>query len=141
MIVESTYTKRDKDNNIIYGEDEKPITRTYRCDYDFGENLSDLLLVCGATAEAELLSTAPPSPGSMTVYYNARGRMVVALQGVIRGWLEEDITDDEITAKVMKWDIPEGAPRAKDPVEKAAAMLSNLTDAQVDQLLKDRGLA
>ncbi len=141
MIVESTYTKRDKDNNIVYGEDEKPITRIYSCDYDLGENLSNLLSICGATAEAEVLFNIPPTPGSMKVYYNARSRMIVALQGVIRGWLEEDITDDEIDAKVAKWDIPEGAPRAKDPVEKAANMLKNLSDAQVEELLKIRGLA
>ena len=151
MQVEATYTRKDKEGNAILGEDGKAITRAYSCEYNFGENLIEFMSVADAGTrdliltltdkERKMLETICLSPGGFKAFYNSRSRVVVALQGNERGWLEEDLSDTEIDAKVSGWEIPEGAPRMKDPLAKAAAALSNLTNAQVQKLLRDRGLA
>ncbi len=141
MIVEATYTKRDKEGVIIKGDDDKPITRSYSCDYGFGENLVGLFETCGGTVSLEVVDVfvaLAGQPAGMKLYYNARSKIVVALQSAIRNWMDEDLSDSEIDAKVADWEIPEGSPRTKDPMEKAEAVLANLTDEQIDELIAKR---
>ena len=144
MIVEATYTKRDKEGEEILGDDGKPIKRTYSCDHGLGENLVGLFEVCGGSVPEDAIdafAALAGQPAGMKLYYNARGKIVVALQSAIRNWLGEDLSDSEIDSKVAAWDIPEGSPRTKDPMEKAEAVLKNLTDEQLDELIAKREAA
>lgn len=150
MNVETTYVPdppegMSKEEEKKWREEHK---RVYSTEYNFGENLLEMLSIGGAetligalnTGELEALKAVLLSPIGFKVFHNARSRLVIAQQGATRGWMEEDISDEEIDKKIAVWDWPEGAPRAKDPVEKAVALMANLSDAELARALEKRGL-
>lgn len=89
-------------------------------DVDFPENL------------AELTS----SYGDAVVYNHARGSIVVALQGWLRGQLDAKKTPAEIQAAVKEWK-PGQRKQGKSPAEKVRESLGKLSPEARAALLKE----
>ena len=151
MIVETTYTPKPPEgltgDALAEWQAANP-PRVFAIDHDFGENLLEMLRVLGAgelidtlnERERDSISAILLSPAGFKVFFNSRARQAGALQGSVRSWMAEGLSDDELTTKEATWETPEGAPRAKDPVEKAAAMLDNLSEEDFRRVMEKRGL-
>ena len=113
--VEATASLKETDGKTPrLGADGKQETRTYTANYDFGDDLEGLKTIVNDDSK---------------VYFNARRSFIIDLQNKIRSWLEEGLSDDEVETKVEAWEYPSGAPRGKDPVEKAVTLFAGMDEA------------
>lgn len=74
--------------------------------------------------------------GADSVFSHAKGSMIVALQGFMRGQLDRGKTTEEITAGVAEWKPGQKRP-GKSPQEKARESIAALSAEDRAALLKE----
>lgn len=112
MQVEATGKFKDKETDEVT---ESTIT----LDYDFGDTLEAMLSEFGEEA----------------VFLHARADMKVSVQGAIRGFIKAGLDEDQVLEKMTEWEMPSGAPRSKDPVDKLEKILGKLSAEEREAVL------
>lgn len=95
----------------------------------------------GQTVEADFdmpddLDTLVSKYGKEIVYSHAKGSLVVALQGFMRGQLDRNKSAAEVQTAVADWK-PGQRKQGKSPVEKAREQIANLSPEEKAAILKE----
>ena len=101
-------------------------TRSMEIDYEFGENVNAMIDELGAEV----------------VYRHAISSITVALQGAMRQWMTQELSDEEIKGeggKLDEWSPPSGKPRAANRMAKIEALLEKLSPEEREQVLAMAG--
>lgn len=91
-------------------------------DYDFGEDMNAMA--------AEL--------GPDVVFRHAISSITVALQGQMRQWIAQGLSEDEIKApggKLDEWSPPSGKPRSANRMAKIEEMLKKMSPEEREAVL------
>ena len=107
---------------------EQVVTRAVAVEYDFGENLEELIELCGLSHEGN---------GPQVVHHHAKSNIKIALQNSLRAWVSQGLTDEQIGEKLAEWDIPSGQSRTRSKMERAEGALAKLSVVERKQLLAD----
>ncbi len=101
-------------------------TGNLEIDYEFGDNVNGMI--------DEL--------GGEVVFRHAISSITVALQGAMRQWIQQGLTEDEIKGgggKLDEWSPPSGKPRSANRLAKIEEMLAKMSPEEREQVLAMAG--
>lgn len=119
--VSAKYAVKDAEGNIVKDAEGKTTYAICNAEYDFGENITELMKKAGEDA----------------VFTNSVANMRVSLQSRIRSLHKAGLTPDAIQDQVNSW-VP-GVAAAKvavDPIQNTISQFANWPKAKQQEFLK-----
>lgn len=119
--VSAKYAVKDVEGNNIKDAEGKTTYATCSAEYDFGENITELMKMAGEEA----------------VFTNAVANMRIGLQTRIRSLHKTGLTPDAIQDQVNSWIPGVAAPKVVvDPIQNTISQFANWPKAKQQEFLK-----
>ena len=94
--------------------------REIEAEFEFGSGLSEMTNIFGQDV----------------VFVHARANMVIALQNALRGWMQQDLSDERIKHLVADWEMPTKKSRARPDFDKLKRQLARLSEEDRKAILQ-----
>lgn len=86
-VIKARYQVKDKDGNVMVGDDGKPIWKEVEANYDFGDNMAAAVELCGEdTVFSNYKANARVSLQSILRSKGAAGLDATSIQSLVDGW-------------------------------------------------------